>query len=114
MTLLKVTFNELRDFRKGKNPQPGPSAPDRVAGGGGWDWDFLNLFGLKAEAPESSTRGTSRRDGTGRSAVFLDSLALRGAAGVGTRVVLRSRVSTATCEACCCCFPFRGVFPPQT
>lgn len=35
MTLLKVTFNELRDFRNGKNPQPGPSAPDRVAGGGG-------------------------------------------------------------------------------
>lgn len=65
MTLLKVTFNELRDFRNGKNPQPGPSAPDRVAGGGG-DLDFLNLFGLKAEGPESSTRGTSRRDGTVR------------------------------------------------
>lgn len=41
MTLLKVTFNELRDFRNGKNPQPGPSAPDRVAWrGGGGIWTF--------------------------------------------------------------------------
>lgn len=57
MTLLKVTFNELRDFRNGKNPQPGPSAPDRVAGGGGGGFGLFKPLRLKSGSARKFNQG---------------------------------------------------------
>lgn len=104
MTLLKVTFNELRDFRNGKNPQPGPSAPDRVAGGGGfglfkplrlksgsarkfnqgnveagWDGTVRRFFGLSRSSGcrgrgDARRRAVSRFYGDVRSPLLLFSL----------------------------------------
>lgn len=68
MTLLKVTFNELRDFRNGKNPQPGPSAPDRVAGGEGLGFGLFKPLRLKSGSARKFNQGNveARRDGTVR------------------------------------------------
>lgn len=68
MTLLKVTFNELRDFRNGKNPQPGPSAPDRVAGGGGGGFGLFKPLRLKSGSARKFNQGNveAGRDGTVR------------------------------------------------